>query len=171
MKIKLSDLLHLRQGGVYCLVNEELKYIQIWYSRNMMDNLNNVLKYIDTGEYGKLKDHVNNVHLSILELTDNEKNGRVILSGFINKYRNNGYTLYKDTNLINYKLGNTTGQVDGNLRYLVYLEKRNKKKLVVGVFDNKEEMDIWMNLTYPNDIVTNLVLCENKYVQFTNYTI
>lgn len=165
----MVDLMMLRQGGVYCLVNEGEKMVQVFASRNMMDSLNHVMKKMVSREYGELGNHVNDVHLSILQLDSNEENLKVLHGVWVDKYRNNGYKLYKEGNYVSYKVKHGPGIIGNKMRYLVYLEKSRKTRIVLGVFDTKEEAMLWSNKAYPNDIITTLVFCENSYLRFTNY--
>lgn len=163
MELKFSDLLSLKQGGIYILKNEELKLVQVYGSRNMLDHVNNVMKKVDTGEYNEMRNHLNDVQFSIVEYVSNDQNIKVILSGWIDKYRNDGYKFYRDNNLVAYRLMDSPGMIKGKSYYLVYLKNKRKDKTIIGIFNSKEEAVIWKEQIYPNDIVTTLVLCDNEY--------
>lgn len=171
IKLDMNDLMTLRQSGVYCLVNEGLKCVQVFASRNMLDSLNNVMKKVDSNEYGNLRNELNNIDILVLEVTDYYQFTKVLMSKWIDRYRNDGYKLYKESNLVSYRVMDSPGLIEDNMYYLVYLENTRKDKLILGVFDNKDEGLQWKKIVYPGDIIDTLVFCENKYKQFTNYTI
>ena len=163
MKFEMNDLLELRRSGIYCLENEEMKHVQIFASRNILEHVSNLMKKIDTGEYGELKNDVNRINFKILEITDDVNSLKVLLSGWINKYRNDNYKLYRDTNLVCYKVKDDYAEIEGKLYYIVYLENKRKDKMVVGVFNSRNECMSWKSLAYPNNCIDTLVLCENEY--------
>lgn len=160
--LSISDFLQLKQCGVYCLINKEKKYIQIFASRNMLDSLNNLMKIIETGQYGLLRNHLNEVEVEILEiLSYTDKDINVKLSIWFNYYRSKGYTLYKDNNIVDYKIKDSTVIIKNSLYYSIYLENKRKGKVILGIFSTRDKAMEWKNTNYPSDIITNLVYADN----------
>lgn len=148
--ISFGDLMDLSQSGVYILYNEDEKICQIFNSINMLSSIENNMKYWGSKEYGIMYSHLSILKMKVLEYT---KNTKVAASGWISKYRNEGWKFYKETYLVQYKV--RVGICDGH--GIVYLENKRKDKILLGRFSSIDEATKWKKDTYPNDIVDKVV--------------
>lgn len=155
----LKQIVILRQPGVYIILNESKKMCQILGSRNMLESVSNLLKKSDSREYGEMFNDMDDLDILVCEYTEDV---RVMQSKWIIHYRNTGYSFYKESYLPEYKVKSNVTEVNGRMRYLVYLENKNKDIIIVGKFNNIEEGEKWKNEMYPNDIIKKVVYYKNK---------
>jgi len=96
----------------------------------------------------------------VIEKIDDPVKLRVRYQYWVSDYSNKGWVMYRDYKAIQYKVridirnDETKGY---NAKYLLYVKlvSRGYKELIVGVFDNLEECNKFIELNYSNinDIV------------------
>lgn len=164
MVIEMEKMVLLATSGVYCLVNEAKGIIEVVGSVNMLDSLNRILKSLETGEFGSLSlDEMSGVKLTVLE-TCPVAEIKIKEHTWRELYKLKGYSFYKDYKVTRYKVRQklvTLGA--GGAYFVVVLENTTKKdRILVGVFDKKEECDTFLSQYYMDGVVLNIVVHENN---------
>lgn len=151
---KINDFVVLSQSGVWIIVNENKKIVQIFGSRNILQGLTNLIQKLPSSEYKNMIEDINDISFNIIEYT---KDIRVCTAYWIKEYRNKGYTMYKESYLPQYVLKSEWGKTGNDLSFLVYLENAHHDKIVLGIFDNMEKGMEWKNQIYPNKVVKSII--------------
>lgn len=149
----LETLLDLNRATVYCLINEVDKKIQIYYSSNTLKHLSRLLDEIMvSGQWIALKNDIKKCKLVIIETTDN----KLRLGYWIDYYRNQGYSFYKDISPILYSFNIKIEYFPKKLVYVLSL-KNSTNEIVIGKFNKKKEMEEFKRLHYPDKVITKIV--------------
>lgn len=147
-----QELSNLPLKCIYGFVNETDKRIYIGYSSNILNTLsrklmelkssNNVIKY----DWDKLD-------FKIIEEIHSSNNLRIRYEHWVKEYNKNGYQMYREYKAVNYKLRIEVLHdvlMEGTRKYRFYVKivSRGSRELIVGIFDNKEDMDVFIELHY-----------------------
>lgn len=158
----MDNLNHLPEMCIFGLVNEDNKVIFIYRTTNIVTALSRIVK-----EYKYRNKNILKLPLVIIE-TITDKNNLWVRYNYWDKYYSNaGYIVANKCKYnIQYKLRK---QIMGDFRrkydrvplFYVKLISRRYKEVVVGVFDNNDETEAFINKHYSNGI-DNIVYSNNS---------
>jgi len=160
--MRLTDLLNLANPGIFALINYYEKKVYLGHGKNMLDSIQKLL-----AQYNKDLSHlpIDRMELKVLEETGDETVRHFRLSYWNDYYLSNGYTMYRPIKPHSYKLYYELKDVSeiNNFQYRAFLYlAKNDKKILLGLFKSKEDMDKWKRKYYPNDIVQDYIMVVNK---------
>jgi hypothetical protein len=164
----LSVLATAPKECVYCLINEADRRIQIYSTSNFVSHLNYLIQNLGSLEHQQLRRDLNKVKVTILETKfDTKRHRDNKYRTLVQRYRSEGWTFYRDTNITLYTLKENYRMRDGVLYYVLELEnpKRGRKKdrnILVGVFNSHREAMAWKAKHYPlTGMITEVVVADN----------
>jgi hypothetical protein len=153
MQVKISDILKMMVPGVFIIINETTKEGYIGYSGDISVDVlswvrNNSLKYSNTDAWD----------LKILDTLGKNKHAeldkKIKYNYWVDYYSNAGYNLtckFKPQRFyLTYDVVSSPSP-SGYMFQLFIASPRGAKELI-GVFDNKAEMDEWSRDKYSNSI-------------------
>jgi hypothetical protein len=152
---------------LYALINESDKRIQVYSTSNFIGHISRIAQEIGTLENRILKHDLEKIKLCILETEFDTKLHRDNkYRALVTKYKAEGWEFYSDTNIAQYKIKEGYKTKDKQLYYVLELEDRNKRRLVVGVFDKASEARLWKYRNYPREgIITEIVIADNEWTR------
>jgi len=155
-----QELVNLPTKCIYGLFNDLDKKVYIGHTSNLLrsiySNINN-LKYSNID--------FNRLQFRIIEGIEDSDRLRIRYQYWVSDYSNKGWIMYRDYKAIQYKVridirnDETKGY---NAKYLLYVKlvSRGYKELIVGVFDNLEECNKFIELNYSN--INDIVYSNNE---------
>lgn len=163
IRYTVNDLYKLTEPCIYAIKSDESKKVYVGYSKNLLTSLGRILG--DVESYGSLKDDLSTATIEVL-CTDalilkDVKLTRFNVSLYAEQYINSGYTFYKPTNLVKYKLDVKIYANNYAAYYVVDLVNSRNEKILVGVFDKKSQCDSFLALYYPDNIVRHFYTANN----------
>jgi hypothetical protein len=167
LTVDIETLLKCSTPGIYALINDVDKKIDIRYSSNVSNSITTILTQIRKGiaHPTELEEDLSKLRLIVLEL--HPSNYQTILlhhAYWINKYKELGYTLYRKHIALQYKLKIYIHHMIIHVSF----ENRNHDSILLGIFDNMEEANefcrVYENETvlYPYYAINDL---SKKYLQ------
>jgi len=169
LEIGITDVLKLNVACVYALYSDSTKMVHVSHTTNLLIALGRLLSDMDASVYGGLKYDVMNdqVKLKILttqpEVVDDKRMIKLHASLYMDKFKQQGYTAYKPTNLVKYKIRKSIKVLQLKAFYVVDLVNSRNDKILVGVFRNKREMDQFLKQYYPNDNISGFYYANNQW--------
>lgn len=160
-----SSLLKLPRICVFALENKEEKSIYIGYSSNLLSSLSNLTKSINL-KSSNMYDHKDKLNLIILEEFDYKHSKlelKIRYQYWVDYYSNAGYNLYRNYRAIKLSVNYSISRHYSNnhkLLFYVYLCSSRSNRFIVGVFDNKQDMDEFIGAHYSSNIF-RLVYASN----------
>lgn len=138
------------QGGVYALINDSDKKVDIRYCSSLSMAIGAFLSRINAGYDlpSVLIQDKDKLQLVVLEIMD-DPTSRLIHHGYwTDKYKSMGYSLYREHPALHYKVRIAIED------YLIYVKlmNRNYDSIIVGVFDNMEEAESFVSTCYSDEI-------------------
>jgi hypothetical protein len=144
----LQTLTDINKPGVWAFVNDTDRIIYLSYSNNILTSISrNVRELNDKSHSSKslIRDK-SKLQIQIIEFNCDKAK----LGYWVDHYRNNGYSLYRNNNgEVTYKT--RVAITDDFFVHVLLVNKRNDK-LVVGVFPNIQEANYFIQTHYPNKI-------------------
>lgn len=163
LKLDLETLVDMSGTScVYGLVNRSKKRIQIYATKSLLTHLARIMSEITTsGEYYEMIQDMSDIELVILE-TDIEDNSlRLKHANWIDEYERKRYTFYKDIAPLKYTLETTVEYKSGRLSYCLYLVNKKRSKILVGVFQKKQQLTSFVKSAYPSKRVSAVIYHES----------
>lgn len=155
--LDLETLSTLTGSFVYALENASGKLVQVFGSTNTLRHLGGILEEIKTsGEYKTMKEDLHDLVFRVLET--NPKNMKISISLWIKRYKDVGYTMYKDCSPISLSLETRVERVDGRLCYCLYIVGRKSYKKLIGIFKKKKHLEEFKNASYKGDRISTVVV-------------
>lgn len=161
--IKLETLFQLSVSSVYCLVRRDTRMVQVYGSVNTMSHLGRTLEEIRTsGEYKNLLEDLSQIDFCILETIADQKDLKIAIGSWIDKFKESGYTLYKDCSPIRLRLETTLEHRDGRLTYCLYVVSTRSYRKLVGVFVREKDMRKFKDEHYKDNKVRKVIVHGNS---------
>lgn len=159
----LSTLASSPKEAVYGLFNAEDKRCQIYQTSNFVSHVCKLVQEMGCLDHWQLRMDLSKVKLVILETEFRDKTHRSNkYRSLVHRYKEEGWTFYKDYNLAQYKMKEGYKRKGSDLYYVIELIG-NKRRLVIGVFRKAKEAREWRAHHYPNrDIITEVVVADNE---------
>lgn len=164
----LENVLGLLAGSprecLYALINEQDKRIQIYNTTNFISHISRIAQELNALNYQLLRSDISRVKVVFLETQFDSKLQRDNKHrSLVQKYRNEGWTFYSDTNTALYKLKESYKMRDKKLYYVLELENKQGRRILVGVFRKYKDAKHFKQTNYRNeDMVTEIVVSDNN---------
>lgn len=143
---------------LYALINESDKRIQVYKTSNFLYHIVRILNEIDHLNNRNLKDDIGKIRLVILETVfTSTVSMNIKYRNQIDKYRNLGYTFYKDSSIVNYNIKESYRQYKNKMYYMVELVNTRRDSVLLGVFRSASEARLFISTNYGNGIVDIIV--------------
>lgn len=162
--MNLQELVSLPEKSIYGFFNESDKICYIGFSRNTLSALN---RNIQEFKYRNnlIKQDLGKLEFRIIETIDDVNNLRIRYQYWVDHYTKMGYKSYRCYTAVGYKLhieviGDLIHSYNRKFLFHVKLVSRGYHELIVGIFDNKEEMDSFISREYRN--IDRVVYADNK---------
>ena len=158
--MNLKSLTNLSCPGVWAFVNESDKKIFISYSENILSAVSRNISELLSASHScrSLVSDFSKLDLLVLEKVSKAET-KVKAGRYKENYKADGWQLYNTSIPVQYSVKTT---ISNDCKIQVYLINRRKDKIVVGVFDSKQESDQFIQTHYPNNIVTSIVYSQNS---------
>lgn len=152
---------------LYCLINENERKVQVYSTSNFISHISRLVQEMNSLNNKELKQDLLKVKLVILETEfDNEEHRKRRFVSVCNKYKDSGYTFYRDTNIAQYSLKESYRYKKGQLYYVLELENPRGDRTLIGVFKRAKEANEFKKLHYSNpEIITEVVKSQNEETQ------
>lgn len=155
----INNLFSIPQNAIWAFVNEDDRRVYIGYSERAVGAIGQAItdiqrhchKWIPGDDIGKLK-------LVLLEEFNNRLIAQLRVGVYVDKYRKEGYTLYRKYN--HEKRFLLEEDFVDNKYYGLMLRSKCGDEIVLGVFNTKNEC-IEYRKTYCRNIA-DVVICNNK---------
>lgn len=159
--MNLQQLQELSVSGVWGFVNHTDRCIFITHSNNILTSVSRNISQIEdkTHTCRRLLQDKSKLELVILDTNLSSKDRRIRVGDWMTYYRFNGYSLYRDSTVVSYKI-----RVVITKEYLIHVLLVNKRndKIVIGVFNKMELANNFIQSTYPNNKVHKVIYSENS---------
>lgn len=159
----INDLYKLTEPCIYAIRNDGSKLVYVGYSKNLLASLGRILG--DVESYGSLKNDIPTAYVQVLctdaSVLDSVKLTRLNVSLYAQQYKDAGYSFYKPTNLVKYKVDVKIYANQCQAFYVVDLVNSRNEKILVGVFTKAEEYKSFVSKYYPDDTVTHFYSANN----------
>ena len=162
--MNLQDLINLPEKSIYGFFNESDKICYIAFSRNTLNAIN---RNIQEFKYRNnvIKQDLNKLELRIIETIDDLVNLRIRYQYWTDHFTNIGYRHYRSYKGASYKLsieviGDLMPSYHTKFLFYVYLVSRGYNRILIGIFDNKDEMDSFISREYRN--IDKVTYADNK---------
>lgn len=160
-----NDLYKLSVACIYAIKCDATKKVYVGYSKNLLTSLGRIMD--DVVSYGTLKNDIDRASIEILctdaSILNSTKITRLNVSLYAQQYKDAGYSFYKPTNLVNYRVDVKIYASNYKAWYVVDLINSRNEKILVGVFDREKECKAFLNQYYPDGKVTHFYSANNKY--------
>lgn len=178
----VTHLLNLPIAGLFALIDENNKRVYLVHSSNIRGALNRI---IDDLHYKinlpqELIENRFNLKLEVLEEQFDRRTRLGRYSYYVDKYRNNGYTILREDYIpLQYKLDiqirdyhDLVGR--NNKRVFVELVSKGRQRIVVGIFRTMKEANKFIKETYGDSKYLTPVYANNRatreYYKFNKST-
>jgi len=156
--ITLDTLLPLNIECLYAIRNDDSMKVHVSYSANLLVSLGRIMSDISNNEYKLLKEDIETSTIDILTtdsvILSDVKMKRLHTTLYTEQYKSKGYKLYKPSRSVKYTLRVCIKSHRHVGYFVVELVNARNDILVVGVFENKINLDTFINKYYPNEVVT-----------------
>jgi hypothetical protein len=161
--IPIETLLYLSGSSVYAFRHRSKKLVQVFGSTNVLSHLGRTMDEIKTSvEYKNLLDDLSEIDFVILETSIPKSEMKVSISKWIEKYKDDGYVLYKDISPIKLVLETRIEQRGYAIRYCIYaVSSTGSYRKLLGSFKYKRQMKEFLNANYKGDRISSLVVHES----------
>jgi hypothetical protein len=153
-----EQILGYCKSGLYAFINIDQQKIDVRYAKDINLSIATIISQInhnvmDTPDLSK--DFLDNkISIVILEeYSSNKFNNLVRQSYWCEKYKQLGYTLYRNKPLV--KLTVETALTPRGIR--VYLRSSRYKRIEVGLFEDLKQAQDFIYLNYPNGLVKEVI--------------
>lgn len=159
-----KDLCMLPKEGLYCLINEEDKKIQIYNTVNIISSISRLSQEIENLNNSELKKDLDKVKLKILETNFKCKDSRNIrYKQVIQSYKDRGYKFYNELSVVQYIVKETFQYKDLKAYYVIELVNPSSRiNIVVGVFRKYREARKFLKDYYPDNTIPKITIAENE---------
>lgn len=149
-KLSLETLVGLPKNVVYCFLDSDLRYAQVFSTVSIVQHLGRILEEIESsGEYSVLRERLKDTKIRILEVDILETDLKLRQAYWIDLYTKKGYKMYKELTPIRYNLETIVEWEGGRAEYRLYA--RNKRKsILLGRFRKKGELEDFLSESYPD---------------------
>lgn len=162
----LNDYLSVPKGCVYALVCHESKRFVVAYTDHLMGVLYRVSKDLETPKYTGIKNDIEKIRIVVLEVgVQNNKDKKIHIASYVDKYIALGYTQYFPSNLVRYSVHTDITTRGPSDYFVVYLKDKRSNKITVGLFKKKSEMDKFINEYYPGMLCTGIYYANNIHTE------
>jgi hypothetical protein len=155
--------LSLSRNCIYVFVHHGSKRFMIGHTNNLLNALARIGNDLETPKYLPLKNDMEEVDIQILEENIDDVHTRKIL---VSKHRMNyigkGYKEYFPSNFVKYTLHTEIVEINNKALFMAYLRDTRKNKVLVGLFDNKDEMSIFLDTYYKDNMVRGIYYANNE---------
>ena len=160
----IKNLLDYSKPGVWGFFNEKDKRFFISHSNNILAAVSRNISQIQDKSHScrKLIRDLPNLHFILLVGgVDNEgfKNRKLRAAEVVEAFKAKGYTPYKESTIVSYKLRTV---VTSDYKIHVLLVNKRNDKIVVGVFDNMDLAKGFIDSVYPNNKISKIIYSENN---------
>ena len=158
--MKLKQLADLSCSGVWGLINESDNRIFISYSENILSAVSRNISHLKHASHScrNLVSDFSKLELIVLERVSTPEL-KVKAGKYKEDYKAKGWQLYNTSIPVHYSVKTT---ISKDCKIQVFLVNKRNDKLVVGVFDSKQESDNFIQTHYPNNIVTSITYSQNS---------
>jgi hypothetical protein len=171
-KMNMSDALKLGVACIYAVRCDVTRMVYVSYTTNLLVAIGRLVERMGTAELSRMKYDAENHEVVIdvlctdIDILQNKKMTKLYTSNYANEYKDRGYSLYKPTNLVQYKLEKSIQIVNRLVAlYMVNIVNSRNDKILVGAFRTKREMEEFCSLYYPNDSIKGFYCANNEDTQ------
>lgn len=159
--MNLKELLKLSVSGVWGFINPTDKRIFISHSSNILSAISRNIQQIQDKSHScrKLLRDLPHLQVTVFDVNLSAKDRKIRSVHWLNEYKQLGYTPYKDSIAVSYKLRTV---ITKNYEIQVQLVNKRNDKIIVGVFDKIDLATEFIQSTYPNNIVNRIIYSENS---------
>jgi hypothetical protein len=145
--------------------------VQVFGSTNTVKHLGGILEEIKTsGEYRNLLEDILEIDFVILETNVLKKDLRICIALWISKYKDYGYTLYKDISDTKLTLETRLEFFVGRPRYCLYAVGVGSYEKLLGIFKWKRDLKKFLNANYEGDRISTLVVHSSASTMMTRWS-
>lgn len=164
--LTLDKLQTLNLACVFAIRNDANMKVHVSHSTNLLTSISRIMSNNYNKEFGTLNEDIETCTIDILtsdvKILDDVKKRKLVTSNYAEHYKSLGYSLYKPTNAVKYKVDICVRVFKNTSYYVVELVNTRKDKFVVGVFDNKKDTYNFTDMYYPNGVVSGLFYNTNS---------
>jgi hypothetical protein len=138
----------------------------VGYTDHLFGAIYRISKDLETPKYIRLKNDIDKVKIVVLDVgVQNNKNKKIKVAQYVDKFIALGYTQYYTSNLVRYTV-HTDIISRGHLEFLVvYLKDKRCNKVIVGLFRERNEFQQFVNEYYPNKKCNGIYYAKNSYTE------
>lgn len=170
--LMFQELYKLPDKCIYAFLNESDKKIYIGMAKNIVTSLSRNISEMKYSNH-PCKNDVSKLKFEILENIVTDRDLKLKYQYYSNKYKNEGWTLYRDYCAISYKVLIDVLNVNKlygmpSIKCCVKLRSRGYRELTVGLFETVEEAEVFVANNYSNSPITNIIYADNKLTRYYN---
>lgn len=161
--MQTTDLINqIRQTptyGVYALVNNADKRVQVCYSNFIPEAVVRTLKKLSTNRHKSVKmtEDQGKLELVFLERLFKQIDQKLALKKWVDYYSELGFEHYTKYTIANMRIKYEIGRSNHKAVVQVLLLSNRKNKILVGTFDSMPDAKSWVSHVYPKNKVTKVI--------------
>jgi hypothetical protein len=168
----LQGLLQYSSNGLFALINDSDKKVDIRYGINLLRSITSLVEQIKSNSVVPLdiKNDINKIRLKILEVNVDPRSLKLRHKFYQDQYKTSGYSLYRNLPANKYEVQVVLDKVlelDMWNFYLVLKLVSKSSTVVVGIFESYEELQDFVQTNYKDNNVLEVVYstneCTSKY--------
>jgi hypothetical protein len=161
----IETLLEGHVPGIFVLVHELEKKIDVRYSVNCSFAIASILRCIDGNK--ELVQDIEHLEYKIIETVplDNDLL-KIRHSYWVKHYKDLGYSFYRKINCVEYKFRKEVDKKNSLLK--LYIVNRFRRKILLGIFEDDPSLEEFIE-TYYKDGINSIVYYNNELTK--NYYI
>jgi hypothetical protein len=168
--LMLDTLLPLTLGCLFAIRNDKDMKVYVSYGKNLLTSLNRIVSNLDTAEFSMFKANLETTQIDILS-TDSDILSSVSLmrlhcGNYEEQYKRQGYSLYKPSLLVKYKLRVAIRTTRSDTAFFcVELVNSRDEVTLMGAFSTKAKCNNFIDTYYPQNLVLGLYYDDGKDTQ------
>lgn len=166
MAIRYKNLLDLSRNCIYLVVCHNAKRFMIGHTNNLLVALSRLSMDLENPKYYTLRSDIDEVDVEVLEEGVQDLHTRKIrVRMYTEKYLDMGYQQYIPSNYVRYSLHKDILEIGNHFYFCVYLKDTRKRKVLVGLFKDRKDMNKFVSEYYKDNKVSQIYYSNNSYTR------